>query len=99
MAMQCGNIVLLIISCSDMTKFITPAKIYYANTIIIKSHDGSVSIVLGYGLEDQGSRVQCLVGAGNFSLHHRVWNSSGAHPASYPMGTRGAFPRVKVAGA
>jgi hypothetical protein len=25
--------------------------------------------------------------AGNFSLHHRVQNGSGAHPASYPMGT------------
>jgi hypothetical protein len=28
-------------------------------------------------------------GAGNFSLHHRVQNGSGAHPASYPMGTGG----------
>jgi hypothetical protein len=30
--------------------------------------------------------------AGNFSLHHRVHNDSGAQPASYPMGTRGSFP-------
>jgi hypothetical protein len=29
---------------------------------------------------------------GNFS-HHRVQTSSGSHPASYPMGTRGSFPR------
>jgi hypothetical protein len=29
---------------------------------------------------------------GNFSLHHRVQNGSGAHPASYPMGTKGSFP-------
>jgi len=28
-------------------------------------------------------------GAENFSLHHRVQNSSGAHPASDPMGARG----------
>jgi hypothetical protein len=28
---------------------------------------------------------------GNFSHHHRVQNGSGAHPASYPMGTRGSF--------
>jgi len=27
-------------------------------------------------------------GAGNFSLHHRVQNGSGAHPASYPMGVK-----------
>jgi hypothetical protein len=37
--------------------------------------------------------------AGNFSLHHRVQNGSGAHPASYPMGTRGSFPGSKAAGA
>jgi hypothetical protein len=33
-----------------------------------------------------------------FSLHHRVHNGSGAHPASYPMGTRGSFPGVKRPG-
>jgi hypothetical protein len=27
----------------------------------------------------------------NFSLHHRVQNGSGAHAASYPMGTMGLF--------
>jgi hypothetical protein len=36
--------------------------------------------------------VRVLAGAGNFSLHQRVQTSSGAHPASYPMGTRGSFP-------
>jgi hypothetical protein len=30
---------------------------------------------------------------------HRVQNGSGAHPASYTMGTRGSFPGGKVAGA
>jgi len=29
----------------------------------------------------------------------RVQTGSGAHPASYPMGTRGSFPRGKAAGA
>jgi hypothetical protein len=48
--------------------------------------------VLGYGLVDQGSRVRFLAGAGNFSLHHCVQNGSGAHPASYQMGTRSSFP-------
>jgi hypothetical protein len=52
----------------------------------------SVGIALGCGLEYRGSRVRFPAGAGNFSLHHRVQNSSGAHPASYPMGTRGSFP-------
>jgi hypothetical protein len=54
---------------------------------------------LGYGLDDRGSRVRFPAGAGNFSLHHRVQNGSGAYPASYPMGTRGSFPVGKAAGA
>jgi hypothetical protein len=37
---------------------------------------------LGYGLDDRGSRVRFPEEAWNFSLHHRVQNGSGAHPAS-----------------
>jgi hypothetical protein len=52
---------------------------------------------LGYGPDDLGLRVTS--GAGNFSLHHRVQNGSGDHPASYPMGTtKGSFPWGKAAG-
>jgi hypothetical protein len=54
--------------------------------------------VLGYRLDDQGSRVQFLAGAGNFSLHHCSQNSSGAHPASYPGGTGSSFSGGKAAG-
>jgi hypothetical protein len=46
-----------------------------------------------------GSRVRFPTGAGNFSLHHRVQNGSGAHPASYPMGAGVSFPGGKAAGA
>jgi hypothetical protein len=53
--------------------------------------DSSVGIALGYGLDDRGSRVPFPAGTGNFSLHHRVQNGSGAHPASYLMGTRGGL--------
>jgi hypothetical protein len=63
-----------------------------------KSHDSSVGIALGYGLDGRGSRVRFPLKAGN-SLHHRVQNGSGAHPASYPMGNRDSFPGGKVAGA
>jgi hypothetical protein len=55
----------------------------------MKSRDSSVGIALGYGLDDRGSRVRFPAGYGNFSLHQRVQNGSGDHPASYPMGTRG----------
>jgi hypothetical protein len=69
---------------------------YYSVKIIRKL---SVGIALGYGLDDRGPRVRLPAGAGNFSLHHRVQNGSEAHPASYPMGTRGSFPWGKAAGA
>jgi hypothetical protein len=62
-----------------------------------KSRDSSVGIALDYGLDARGSRVRFPAGAGNFSLHHYVQNGSGAHPASYPMGTRGSFSGRKAA--
>jgi hypothetical protein len=52
-------------------------------------------MTLGYGLDVRGSRVRFPVGAVKFSLHHRVQNGSGAHPAFYPMGS---FLGSKVAG-
>jgi hypothetical protein len=33
-----------------------------------------------------------------FSPHHRVQTGSGAHSASYPVGTRGSFLGVKLPG-
>jgi hypothetical protein len=41
---------------------------------------------LGYVMDDPGSRVRFPAGAGNFFLHHRVQNGSGAHLAPYPIG-------------
>jgi hypothetical protein len=35
--------------------------------------------------------------AGTFSLYHGVQTASGAHPASYPMGTRSSFSEDKAA--
>jgi hypothetical protein len=64
-----------------------------------KSCVSLVGIALGYGLDDRGSRVRFPVGAGNFSLRHGVQNGSGAHPASYSMGTGISFPGGKAAGA
>jgi hypothetical protein len=51
-----------------------------------------------YGNNDRGSRVRFPAGAGNFSLHHCVQNGSGAHLASYPMGTRDSFPGDEAGG-
>jgi hypothetical protein len=57
-----------------------------------ESRDSSVGTALGYGLDDRGSMVRFPVGTGNFSLHNRAKNGSGAHPSSYSMGIRGSFP-------
>jgi hypothetical protein len=70
---------------------------YRYNWNIHKSHDSPVGIALGYGLDDRSSRVRFPAETGNFN--HRVQNGSGAHPASYPMGTRGSFPGGKAVGA
>jgi hypothetical protein len=58
-----------------------------------------IGIALGYGLDDRDPRVRFPAEAGNISLYHRVQKGSRAHPASYPMGTRGSFPGGKAAGA
>jgi hypothetical protein len=65
----------------------------------MKSRDNSVGIETRLWAGDQCSRFRFLVGAGKFSLHHCVQNSSGANPASYQTGTMGFFPWGKVAGA
>jgi hypothetical protein len=59
-----------------------------------RKRDSSVSIATGYGLDNEGSipgRVKI------FSLLHSVQTSSGAHPASHPMGTEGSFSEGKAA--
>jgi hypothetical protein len=63
------------------------------------SRDSSVGVALGYELDDRGSTVRFPVGTRNFSLHHRVQNGSGPHPAPCPMGTRGSFLGDKATGA
>jgi hypothetical protein len=68
-----------------------------SQTYIPQACDSSVGIALGYGLDDRVSRVRYPAGPGNFSPHHRVQNGSGAHPASYPVGTRGSFLGGKAA--
>jgi hypothetical protein len=84
----------------DMTSNICHWAAYFAQTMLpMKSRNSSVGLALGYGLDDRGSRVRFPAGAGNFSLHHRVQPGFGAHPASYPMGTRDSFPGSKAAGA
>jgi hypothetical protein len=69
--------------------------------VILQKHasrGSAVAITTGYGLDDRGAGVRVPVGQ-EFSLLHVVQTGSGAHPASYPMGTGGSFLASKAAGA
>jgi hypothetical protein len=68
-------------------------------SIIIKIIGAGIGQWYSTRLRAGWSGVRVQVGAGNFSPHHRIQTDSGAHPTSYPMGTRGSFPGGKVAGA
>jgi hypothetical protein len=55
--------------------------------------------VSDYGLDDRDDRaieVRSPTGAENFSSTPCVQDGSGAHPASYPIGTGGSFPGGKA---
>jgi hypothetical protein len=56
----------------------------------------SGSILSDYGLDDRAIQVRSPIGAENFSSSPCVQTGSGAHSASYPMGTGGSFPGGKV---
>jgi hypothetical protein len=101
---RCSCIAILwviLVSFAAITLFVASQRVFIAEAYISLwlSRDSSVGIALRYGPDDWGSRVRFPAGAGNFSLHHRVQNGSGAHPASYPMGTRGSLPGAKAGGA
>jgi hypothetical protein len=61
--------------------------------ITVVQPGSSVSIVIGYGLGERGS----IPDRGRGSLLYRLLPAgSGAHPASYTMGTGGSFPGGKA---
>jgi hypothetical protein len=53
-------------------------------------------LVSDYGLDDWAIGVRSLTGSEDFSSSPCVQTGSGAHPASYPMGTGGSFSGGKV---
>jgi hypothetical protein len=59
--------------------------------------DSVVGIATGCGLDGRGVGVRVQVGQ-DFSPLHVIHTRSGAHPASYPMGSGGSFPEVKRPG-
>jgi hypothetical protein len=57
-----------------------------------RSWDSSVGLAMGWMAWVRFSAVQ------DFSLPHSIQADSGAHPASYPMGTGDSFPGGIAAG-
>jgi hypothetical protein len=64
--------------------------------IVILSRGSSSSIVSDYGLDDRAIEVRFPTGAEDFSSSPCIQTGSGAHPASYPMGSGGPFPGGKA---
>jgi hypothetical protein len=65
---------------------------YYSYKCILEA--GVAQLILSdYGLDERTIEVRSLAEAKDFSSSLCVQSSSGAHPASCTMGTRGYFPR------
>jgi hypothetical protein len=72
--------------------------LYFSSKFKIRSWV-SIVVLLGAGIATSWTAtVRFPVEAREFSLLRRVQTYSGAHPASYPMGTGGSFPGVKRLG-
>jgi hypothetical protein len=77
-----------------MVVFLINRVVLLANTIYDVKKERRRA--MGYGLDDQGLRVQFLVGERDFSLLHNIQSGSGAHTTSYTIGARGCIPRGKA---
>jgi hypothetical protein len=68
---------------------------------LVNPTEYSMNIAQWYscGLRAQWLGIRVPVGAGNFSLHHRIQTGSGVHSTSYPTDTRGSFSGSKATGA
>jgi hypothetical protein len=78
--------------------YVRPSSLAYLSgrpLLNIVSRDSVVGIATGW--TTKGSEFESLWGQG-FSLLHVVQTGSGAHTASFPMGTGGSFPGGKAAG-
>jgi hypothetical protein len=83
------NILVLRITCSS--------NLHINNaTGSFRSRGSSVSIVSGYGLDDQAIEVRSPAGAKDFSCSLCVQTGSRDHPASCTIGTGGPFPGGKA---
>jgi len=71
---------------------------YYVRYVCYGDNTSAVGIATGYRLVDRMIGARFPAESGNISLLHRVQIGTAAHPASYPISTRGSFPGDKAAG-
>jgi hypothetical protein len=92
-----------ILSCGPL--LMNPSLVHALNCVLLLNckftlpkcnTDNSVDVATGCKLDDRMIGFRFPAGIGNFSLRHRVQTDSGAHPASYPMGTGGSSPGDKA---
>jgi hypothetical protein len=81
---------------SSSAKLLMLTEIFICYRITLWSRGSSGSIVSGYGLDDRAIEVRFPAWTRDFSSDLCVQTSSGAHPASCPMGTRGPFSGGKA---
>jgi hypothetical protein len=75
-------------------EFVSASFLYTLHTLMSRGSSGS--IVSDYGLDDRAIEFRSPTGAEDFSSSPCVQICSGAHPASYPMGTGGPFSGGKA---
>jgi hypothetical protein len=80
-----------------MTFLIVPHKLLHRFCCDLILCGAGLAQLYGDGLRAGWPGFKSCLGQ-DFSLFHCLQTDSGAHPASYPVGARGDFPRGKVAG-
>jgi hypothetical protein len=71
---------------------------YHDGNFVMALLSPEVGIATGYGLDGRGVGFRVPVRT-RFFFFHVVQTGSGAHPASYPIGTGGSFHGGEAAGA
>jgi hypothetical protein len=79
-----------------MKSFSKNAFIFLVQCITFMTRGSSVSIVSDYGLDDRAIGIRSPAGEADFSSYLCVQTGSGAHPASYTVGTGSPFPGGKA---
>jgi hypothetical protein len=82
--------------CAPNTQNMNSSPFFCEKQSFEMSRGSSVTVVSDYRLDDLAIRVRSLVEAKDFFSSLCVQTSSGAHPASFLIGTGNPFPKGKA---